>query len=69
MGMPDNKKSHGDLLENTPGCEQRAEGHDKSVLVVLRGGVELKVESLRKENNWTSRGRRRYNVAALRTRD
>jgi hypothetical protein len=46
--MPDNEKFHGDLLENTPGCEQRAEGHDKSVLVVLGGVVELKVEPLRK---------------------
>jgi hypothetical protein len=67
--MPDNEKSHSDLLENTHGCEQRAEGHDKSVLVVLRGVVELKVEPLRKWNSWASRGRRKYVVATLRTRD
>jgi hypothetical protein len=65
--MPDNEKSHSDLLENTPGCEQRAEGHEKFVLVVLGGVVELKVELLRKWNSWASRGRRRYVVAALQT--
>jgi hypothetical protein len=56
VGMPDNKKFHSDLLENTPGCKQWAESHDKSILVVLRGVVKLKVESFRKGNNWTSRG-------------
>jgi hypothetical protein len=49
--MPDNKESDGDLLENTPSCKQRAEGHDKSILVVLGGVVELKVETLRKWNS------------------
>jgi hypothetical protein len=63
--MPDNEESDGDLLENTPGCEQRAEGHDKSVLVVLGRVIELKVEPLRKWNSWASRGRGRYVVAAL----
>jgi hypothetical protein len=67
--MPDNEKSHGDLLENTPGCKQRAEGHEKFVLIVLGGVVELKVEPLRKWNSWAARGRGRYVVGALRTRD
>jgi hypothetical protein len=63
--MLNNEKSHGDLLENTPGNKQRSKGHDKYVLVVLRGVFELKVEPLWKWNSWASQGRRWYIVTTL----